>query len=75
MSKIAFDHIVCSCHNVTLGEIIYAIKEKNAETFEDIAKLTDAGTMCGCCRSSVNDFSEPKKLVYIDQILKKFHTK
>ena len=35
---------VCTCKRVTLGEIVYAIKEKNAKTLEDLGNLTDAGT-------------------------------
>ena len=28
---------VCTCKHVTLGEIIHAIKEKNAKTLDDLA--------------------------------------
>ena len=39
---------VCTCKHVTLGELIYAIKERDAKTLEDLGNLTDAGT---CCKS------------------------
>ena len=36
--------IVCDCKQVSLGELIYAIKEKGAKTLEDLEDLTDAGS-------------------------------
>jgi NAD(P)H-nitrite reductase large subunit len=67
-----YSYKVCSCKDVTLGEIIFAIKEQNANNIEDIGKLTDAGTVCGCCKSKKDDFKDPKMKLYIDQILNKF---
>jgi NAD(P)H-nitrite reductase large subunit len=72
MAKFHFSHKVCNCKNVTLGEIVCAIKEKNAKTIEDIKDLTDAGTACGCCISKEKDFGNPKMELYIEDILKKF---
>ena len=46
---------VCTCKHVTLGEIIYAIKEKGAKTLEDIENITDAGTCCKSCKNSQSD--------------------
>jgi len=65
---------VCTCKNVTLGEIIHAIKEKGAKSIEDISNITDAGTACGCCKSEEDDFGTPKMELYLDQILKKFNS-
>jgi len=65
-------YIVCDCRQVTLGEIIYAIKEKGAKTLDDIEDITDAGSSCGSCRSAQDDIGEPKMELYIDQILDKF---
>ena len=39
---------------------------------EEIGKLTDAGTACGCCRCEQDDFGDPKMELYLEQILKKF---
>jgi NAD(P)H-nitrite reductase large subunit len=64
--------VVCSCRYVTLGEIIYAIKEKGAKTIEDVGILTDAGVACKCCQSASKDVGEEKLELYIDDILKKF---
>ena len=70
--KFHMSYKVCKCKNVTLGEIIHAIKEKNAKTIEDIQKITDAGTACKCCISAEKDFGDPKMELYIEDILKKF---
>jgi len=76
MSK-HFPHsfIVCDCRQVTLGEIIHAIKEKGAKTLDDIEDITDAGSSCGCCRSAQDDIGEQKMELYIDEILDKFKEK
>ena len=68
-----FEHTyeVCKCNHVSLGEIIYAIKEKDAKTIESIGKITDAGKTCGCCTSKENDIGSEKMELYLNQILKK----
>ncbi len=63
---------VCTCRHVTLGEIVYAIKERDAKTLEDISKFTDAGSFCKCCVDSSIDTGEEKKELYLTQILDKF---
>ncbi|PRM90775.1 (2Fe-2S)-binding protein [Aliarcobacter cryaerophilus] len=65
--------IVCDCKQVSLGELIYAIKEKNAKTLDDLEDLTDAGSSCGCCKSSETDIGEQKMELHLDEILKKFN--
>ncbi|CCM02699.1 uncharacterized protein FIBRA_04805 [Fibroporia radiculosa] len=42
------DTQICSCHNVTKGQIVQCIKD-GAETIVDIKKRTKAGTGCGGC--------------------------
>ncbi|RBQ31985.1 (2Fe-2S)-binding protein [Arcobacter sp. FW59] len=64
--------IVCECKQVSLGEIIYAIKEKGAKNLEDIENITDAGSSCGCCKSAKDDIGEQKMQLYIEDILNKF---
>lgn len=65
---------VCNCKHVTLGEIIYAIKEQNAQTLDNIENITDAGSVCGCCVCPEKDFGleENKKELYVQEILNKF---
>jgi NAD(P)H-nitrite reductase large subunit len=72
MAKISKSHIVCKCNLVTLGEIIYAITNRDAKTLEDIKILTDAGATCGCCIDPSCDVNEKKMDLYITQILNKF---
>lgn len=65
-------YIVCTCKQVSLGEIIFAIKEKGAKTIDEIGDLTDAGTSCGSCKSAKDDIGEQKMELYLDEILNKF---
>jgi len=71
MSKFEQRYEVCKCKHVSLGEIMYAIEEKDAKTIKDIGNITDAGTVCGCCKSSQDDFKTPNMELYIKQILEK----
>ena len=64
---------VCTCKHVTLGEIIYAIKERNAKTLENLGELTDAGTCCKSCRNLQSDIGVEKMELYLDEILNKFN--
>ncbi|HJE02372.1 (2Fe-2S)-binding protein [Aliarcobacter thereius] len=64
--------IVCDCKQVSLGEIVHAIKEKGAKTLEEIENLTDAGSSCGSCRCKEDDVGVEKMELYLVDILKKF---
>ena len=64
---------VCTCKHVTLGELIYAIKERDAKTLEDLENLTDAGTCCKSCKNPQSDLGVEKMELYLEQILKKFN--
>ena len=66
-------YIVCNCKQVSLGEVIFAIKEKGAKTLDNLEDLTDAGSSCGCCKSNEDDIGEQKMELYLDEILKKFN--
>ena len=70
--KFHYSYVVCKCKKVTLGEIIHAIKEKGAKNIEDIKKLTEAGTACGCCVSKEKDFGNPPLELHIQTILDRF---
>lgn len=64
--------IVCTCREVSLGEIIYAIKVRNANTIEDISRLTDAGVCCKSCISECNEIRLNIPIpLYLDTILHK----
>jgi len=43
------EDIICSCNNVSYGNICEAIEEKELRTVEEIQKCTKAGTGCGGC--------------------------
>lgn len=66
------DYEVCKCRHVSLGELVHAIKNKNAKTIEDIQAITDAGTACGSCLRKEDDIGEEKLGLYIEDVLKKF---
>ena len=74
MADFEYDYKVCRCKDVTLGEIVHAIEVNGANSIELIGKFTDAGTICGKCKSQKDDFGEPKMELYLEQILNKFIT-
>lgn len=58
------DHeVVCSCKNVTKGDICKAIEVHDLKTPEEVKQITEAATGCGGCASVVMDIfeSEMKK--------------
>ena len=65
-------HIVCTCKQVTLGEIIHAIKEQGATSLDDLEDFTEAGSCCGCCKCEEDDYGEEKMSLYLSEILDKF---
>lgn len=70
------DSIVCTCREVSLGEIIHAIKNRNANTIIDISKLTDAGVCCKSCISECNEIRLNIPIpLYLDSILNKIKKK
>jgi bacterioferritin-associated ferredoxin len=71
--KFQHSYEVCTCKHVSLGELIYAIKERNAKTIEELGDLTDAGTCCKSCRNPQSDLGVEKMELYLDEILKKFN--
>jgi nitrite reductase (NADH) large subunit len=46
---------VCSCNNVSKGQVCAAIREKDALTMAAVKKCTRAGTGCGGCIPQVSD--------------------
>ncbi|KAI0839987.1 nitrite reductase [Hypoxylon sp. FL0890] len=43
------DTQICSCHNVTKGNVVNAVKDGTCKTVGDIKACTKAGTGCGGC--------------------------
>ncbi|MBV9123488.1 MAG: FAD-dependent oxidoreductase, partial [Planctomycetes bacterium] len=55
VTNIPNDTQVCSCNNVTKGQICSAIRDKNLCSVEEIKSCTRAGTGCGGCLPLVTD--------------------
>ncbi len=70
--KFHHSYEVCKCKHVTLGEIMHAIKERDASTLDKLGEITDAGTCCKCCQSEEKDIGSEKMELYLTQILNKF---
>lgn len=49
------DKIVCTCFNVTEGQILDAIKVNNLKTVDEITNYTKAGGACGRCKAYIKD--------------------
>ena len=72
ISKVELSKIICDCHQVSLGEIIYVIEQQGASSLEDIAKICDAGSGCGSCVRAEDDIKVKKHDIYLVDIAKKF---
>ncbi|REE05601.1 nitrite reductase large subunit NirB [Marinoscillum furvescens] len=46
---------ICSCENVTKGDIVCAIKDKELTDLNEVRSCTKAGTGCGACSPMVAD--------------------
>jgi nitrite reductase (NADH) large subunit len=46
---------ICSCENISKGDLVLQITEKGATTVNDLKKTTKACTGCGGCTPIVND--------------------
>ncbi len=49
------DAQICSCNNVSKGDICNAISERNLTSLDDVKVCTNAGTGCGGCLPLVTD--------------------
>lgn len=54
--------VLCRCLNVTHHEVHQAIDVLAAQSVQDVAKLTDAGTGCMCCRRCIKDIIRQKQM-------------
>lgn len=43
------DTQICSCHNVTKGDVVNSVKDGTCKTLGDVKTCTKAGTGCGGC--------------------------
>jgi bacterioferritin-associated ferredoxin len=65
--KFDLDYNVCECFDVTLGELLEAIKS-GSTTLETLMDKTDAGTACELCQSCEIDEDGDREL-HLDEIL------
>ncbi len=65
--KFSLDHTVCECFDVTLGELLDAIKAGH-NTMEALMYETDAGTACELCQSCEID-EDGDRALHLDEIL------
>jgi len=56
------DFQVCSCNNVTKGDILSAIREQNLTTAGQVKNCTSAGTGCGGCFPLVTELFNKEML-------------
>lgn len=49
------DASICSCENISKGQICQAVVDNNFETVDQIMKCTKAGTGCGGCKPMLVD--------------------
>ena len=65
-SDLAFDSQICSCHNVTKGDVITCIRE-GSKSIGEVKSKTKAGTGCGGCLPVVTSiFSAEMKAAGIE---------
>lgn len=48
-SDLTDDTQICSCHNVTKGDVVNAVKDGTCKSIGDVKSCTKAGTGCGGC--------------------------
>lgn len=69
--------IICHCFDVSEKQIIDAILNNGAKTFDDVSKITSAGLACGRCKESIKAIisryvknEDKKELTPIQKIIK-----
>jgi bacterioferritin-associated ferredoxin len=43
------DQVICTCLDLTRGDIIAGIREHGCKTADDVADAIEAGAVCGSC--------------------------
>ncbi|TCO09362.1 (2Fe-2S)-binding protein [Natronoflexus pectinivorans] len=52
------DEFVCRHMQLTKGDIVRVIREKELTSFSEIQDETDAGTICGTCVADIEEILE-----------------
>ena len=53
--------VICHCFSVTEQQIIDAILNNGAKTFDDVSKITSASLACGRCRENIKVYQRRNK--------------
>lgn len=56
--------IICECKGVTDVQIEDLVKAGQAKTLEQLAQITEYGTVCGKCKQAVSDLFDEYKHIY-----------
>ena len=54
--------LVCTCHGITRGTIVGAVKTKGLKSRDEVARYTKASTGCGSCAQTVADIVSQVRL-------------
>lgn len=52
------EDIICSCMDITKGEVEDAINQKKLTSVEQVQDETEAGTVCGACVDDIYQLLE-----------------
>lgn len=55
------EEIICPCYDLTLKNLVDAIKEHNITTVEELSNVTGAGNICGACMDDLEKIVEKYK--------------
>ncbi len=70
------EDIICTCREVSLGEILFNIIERKADTIDKLCKLSDAGVCCKSCITKQNEIRSINPTgLYLDLIIQKVKNK
>lgn len=71
------DKVICTCFNVTEGQILEAVKINGLKTVEEVTNYTKAGGACGRCKGAIKNILDeywknetPAELTPTQKILK-----
>ena len=71
------DKVICTCFNVTEGQILEAVKINGLKTVEEVTNYTKAGGACGRCKGAIKNILDeywknetPVELTPTQKILK-----
>jgi bacterioferritin-associated ferredoxin len=55
------NEVICPCYDLTLKDLVDAIKENDITTVEELNSVTGAGNICGACLYELEEIVEKYK--------------